>query len=181
MTTKEIAHTLKLTAQLMELHEENPFKIKSIANAAFKLSKTDLNLEDKSLEYLEQIDGIGKSIAAKINELQTTTSLKELNDMLSKTPPGVVEMLNIKGIGPKKVGQLWRELEIESIGELLYACNENRLITLKGFGSKTQAEVKKQIDFHQSNKGKFHYATVEEFALKLVDELKKNILPTWFP
>jgi DNA polymerase (family X) len=174
MTTEEIAGALKLTAQLMELHEENPFKIKSIANAAFKLDKTDIDLEGKTLEELEKIEGIGKSIAAKINELQTTQNLKELSVMLEKTPLGVIEMLRIKGIGPKKVGQLWRELEIESTGELLYACNENRLVTLKGFGSKTQDAVKKQIEFFQSNAGKFLYASVEEFALELVELLKKK-------
>jgi DNA polymerase (family X) len=174
MTTEEIAFVLKRTAQLMELHEENPFKIKSIANAAFKLNKTDIDLEGKSLQELEKIDGIGKSIAAKIIELQTTGTLKEWAEMVAKTPAGVIDLLDIKGIGPKKVGQLWRELEIESVGELLYACNENRLITLKGFGAKTQAEVKKQIEFHQSNRGKFHYASVEEYANSLVDVLKKK-------
>lgn len=174
MTTKEIAHLLKLTAQLLELHDENPFKIKSIVSAAYKLNKSDVDLEGKSLQEIEQIEGIGKGIAAKIIELQNTSTLKELNDMMAITPAGVIEMLGIKGIGPKKVGQLWRELEIESIGELLYACNENRLISLKGFGAKTQAEVKKQIEFHQSNLGKFHYATVEKFAFDLVDFLKEK-------
>jgi len=174
MTTEEISHALKLTAQLMELHNENPFKIKSIANAAYKLDKTDIDLEGKLLHELEQIEGIGKGIAAKINELQTTENLKELNEMIAITPAGVIEMMGVKGIGPKKVGLLWRELEIESIGELLYACNENRLITLKGFGTKTQAEVKKQIEFHQSNKGKFHYAAVEGFAINLVETLKEK-------
>lgn len=174
MTTEEIAHALKLTAQLMELHEENPFKIKSIANAAYKLDKTDIDLQGKSLEELEKIEGIGKGIATKINELQLTSNLKELTDMVAKTPIGVIEMLRIKGIGPKKVGQLWRELEIESIGELLYACNENRLVTLKGFGAKTQAAVKTQIEFFKSNIGKFHYASVEKFAMDLVEFLKKK-------
>jgi len=174
MTTEEIAHALKLTAQLMELHEENPFKIKSIANAAYKLDKTDIDLQGKSLEELEKIEGIGKGIAAKINELLVTGNLKELTEMVAKTPIGVIEMLRIKGIGPKKVGQLWRELEIESVGELLYACNENRLVTLKGFGAKTQEAVKKQIEFFKSNIGKFHYAAVENFAIDLVNELKKK-------
>jgi DNA polymerase (family 10) len=174
MTTEEIARALKLTAQLMELNEENPFKIKSIANAAYKLNKTDLDLAGKSLAELEQIEGIGKGIAAKIYELQTTDNLKELSAMVDKTPDGVIDMLGVKGIGPKKVGQLWRELEIESIGQLLYACNENRLIKLKGFGAKTQAEVKKQIEFYQSNIGKFHYATVEQFAFDLVSSLKEK-------
>jgi DNA polymerase (family 10) len=174
MSTEEIAHALKLTAQLMELHEENPFKIKSIANAAYRLDKTDIDLQGKSLPELEKIEGIGKGIAAKINELLTTGNLKELTEMAEKTPVGVIDMLKIKGIGPKKVGQLWRELEIESVGELLYACNENRLITLKGFGAKTQGAVKKQIEFFQSNIGKFHYASVEKFAFDLVDALKKK-------
>lgn len=158
----------------MELHEENPFKVKSIANAAFKLDKTDIVLEGLTVQELEKIDGIGKSIAAKINELQTTGTLPELTLMLGKTPEGIIDMLGIKGIGPKKVGQLWRELQIESVGELLYACNENRLLTLKGFGSKTQEQVKKQIEFHQSNKGKFHFASLEEFANALVETLKKK-------
>jgi len=174
MTTEEIAKALKVTAQLMELHEENPFKIKSIANAAYKLDKTDLDLENKSLPELEKIEGVGKGIAAKIHELQTTGNLKELQAMLDITPAGVIEMLAIKGIGPKKVRQLWKELEIESVGELLYACNENRLITLKGFGAKTQAEVKKQIEFFQNNIGKFHYASLEKYAFDLVEFLKKE-------
>lgn len=174
MNTEEIAQALRLTAQLMELHEENPFKIKSIANAAYKLDKTDMDLAGKSLQELETIEGIGKSIAAKINELQTTNALKELTDMTERTPVGVIEMLGIKGIGPKKVGQLWRELEIESTGELLYACNENRLVTLKGFGAKTQEQVKKQIEFFQSNIGKFHYASVEKLGMEIVDALKEK-------
>ena len=172
MTTEKIADALKLTAQLMELHAQNPFKIKSIANAAFKLDKTDIAIEGLTMQELEKIEGIGKGIATKITELLTTGNLKELTDLLAITPAGVVEMLYIKGIGTKKVSSLWRELQIESIGELLYACNENRLITLKGFGAKTQDQIKNQIAFHQSSKGRFHYAAVEKFAIDLVNALK---------
>ncbi|CAN5919213.1 DNA polymerase/3'-5' exonuclease PolX [soil metagenome] len=174
MNTSTIADSLKLTAQLQELHGVNPFKIKALANAAYRLDKTDINLEGKSPEELSTIEGIGKGIAAKIYELQTTGKLKELEDVLAITPVGVIEMLRIKGIGPKKVGQLWRELEVESPGELLYACTENRLIDLKGFGEKTQAAVKKFIEFSMENKGKFHYASCEETALRLVAFLKKQ-------
>lgn len=174
MTTEEIARALKLTAQLMELHGENPFKVKSLSNAAFKLDKTNVDLENKSLEELEKIEGIGKGIAQKINELQTTGSTKELTDMLAKTPVGVIEMMGVKGIGPKKVAQLWKELEIESMGELLYACKENRLVTLKGFGEKTQDLVKKAIEFKMSSAGKYLYASVEQYAFDLVKELKKK-------
>ena len=174
MTTEEIADALKLTAQLQEMHGVNPFKVKALANAAYRLNKTDLDLQGKSLEELEKIEGIGKGIAAKIFDLQTTGSTAELTEMLAKTPAGVVEMLGIKGIGPKKVAQLWKELEVESPGELLYACNENRLIALKGFGEKTQAAVKKFIEFSMESKGKFHYAACEELANNLVEFLKKQ-------
>ncbi|HEV7229916.1 MAG TPA: helix-hairpin-helix domain-containing protein [Bacteroidia bacterium] len=174
METEVIARTLKLTAQLMELHNENPFKVKSLSNAAFKLDKTDVSLVGKSAQELEAIEGIGKSIAGKILELQLTGTLKELDALLMQTPKGVIEMLGIKGIGPKKVAQLWKELEVESPGELLYACNENRLTELKGFGAKTQEAVRKAIEFNMANKGLFHYASLESFAIRLVEELKKK-------
>ena len=172
MNTEKIAAKLKLTGQLQELHGQNPFKVKALINAAYRLDKTDINLEGKNIEELAALEGIGKGIASKIYELQTTGKLEELEDALSITPIGVIEMLRIKGIGPKKVGQLWKELEVESPGELLYACNENRLVTLKGFGEKTQAAVKKYIEFSMESKGKFHYASCEATALALVEYLK---------
>lgn len=175
MTTEEIARAIKLTAQLMELHNENPFKVKSLGNAAYRLDKTGIDLSGKSLEELEKIEGIGKGIAHKIIELNTTGVTAELKALLDKTPAGVIEMLAIKGIGPKKVAQLWKELGIESPGELLYACQENRLVTLKGFGEKTQDQVRKAIEFSKLSAGKFHYASVEQFALQLVEQLKKQL------
>jgi DNA polymerase (family X) len=174
MDTAEIAQALKMTAQLMELHNENPFKVKSLSNAAFKLDKTNIDLTGKSLEDLSQIEGIGKSIAQKIIELQSTGTLKELEELVSKTPVGVIGMMRVKGIGPKKVAQLWKELGIESIGELLYACQENRLVSLKGFGAKTQEQVKKAIEFSMANSGKLLYATVEAFANKLLETVKRQ-------
>ncbi len=174
MTTDQITDALSLSAKLMELHGENPFKVKALSNAAYRLDKSGIELEGKSKEEIEKIEGIGKGIAAKIEELQQTGSTKELVSLLDKTPVGVVEMLGIKGIGPKKVAQLWKELEVESPGELLYACKENRLVELKGFGEKTQNAVMKAIEFSMANKGKFHYATAEPWAQSLVEFVKKQ-------
>ncbi len=175
MDTYEIAKKLKLTSQLMELHNENPFKVKALANSAFKLDKTGINLEGLSLAEIEKIEGIGKSTAQKIVEIQQTGVTKELAALIEKTPVGVIDMMSIKGIGPKKVAQLWKELEVESVGELLYACHENRLVDLKGFGTKTQDAVKKAIEFKMANAGKFHYASVEEIANKLAEEIKAEL------
>ncbi|SFH25276.1 DNA polymerase/3'-5' exonuclease PolX [Pedobacter insulae] len=161
MDNKTIARTFRLLAQLMELHEENPFKIKSIANASFKLDKLPFKLVGKTAEEIAQVDGIGKSISAKVVELLDTGSIKELTDLLALTPQGIVEMLGIKGIGPKKIFVIWHELKIDTVGELYYACNENRLIEAKGFGLKTQEEIKKVIEFKMAANGRFLYAHVE--------------------
>jgi DNA polymerase (family 10) len=172
MENKAISRTLRLLSQLMELHEVNPFKIRSIANAAFKVDKLPYPAAGKSFEQLEKIDGIGKSIATKIIELLETGTMVELQELLAATPPGVVDIMGIKGIGAKKVAVIWHELGIENTGELYYACNENRLIEAKGFGLKTQEEIRKAIEFRMASNGKFLYAQVEKEANLLLEEIK---------
>jgi len=172
MENKPIARTLRLLSQLMELHDENPFKIKSIANAAFKVDKLPFPIAGKSLAEMEKIDGIGKSTAAKIHELLEKGTMTDLVDLLAATPEGIVEMLGIKGIGPKKIGVIWHDLDIENIGELLYACNENRLIEAKGFGLKTQEEIRKVLEFRMASNGSFLYAQVEPEAEELINQIK---------
>ncbi|MEO6302455.1 MAG: helix-hairpin-helix domain-containing protein [Bacteroidia bacterium] len=169
MNSDQITEALDITAKLMELHNENPFKIKSIAAAAYRLDKLRYDFEGKTQEEISAIEGIGKSIASKINEFLTTGTTKELTELLGKTPAGVVEMLGVKGLGPKKVRQLWLDLNLESVGELLYACNENRLTSLKGFGEKTQAAIKLSIEFKLSNNNKFHFASLEKPVNNLVE------------
>jgi DNA polymerase (family 10) len=171
MENKAIARTLRLLSQLMELHDQNPFKIKSVANAAFKVDKLPYAIKNKSLEEIAQIDGLGKSISAKVWELLQTGTITELQDILKETPEGIVEMLGIKGIGPKKIMIIWKDLAIENIGELYYACNENRLIEAKGFGLKTQEEIKKVIEFQMAAHGKFLYAQAEPLVNKLYEDL----------
>ncbi|WP_432714409.1 helix-hairpin-helix domain-containing protein [Pedobacter sp.] len=171
MENKTIARTFRLLSQLMELHQVNSFKIKSVANAAFKIDKLPFAIKDKSLQEIEQIDGLGKSMSAKVWELLTVGTIADLQQILLDTPEGVVEMLGIKGIGPKKIVVIWKDLGIENVGELYYACNENRLIEAKGFGLKTQEEIKKVIEFKMAAAGKFLYAQAEH----LVNELHADI------
>ncbi len=170
MTNSDIADLIKLYADLYELHGGNPFKIKSFQAASFRIDKLPITLFGKSLEELEKVDGIGKSIAEKIVEINTTETFKELDDLLDKTPEGVLQMMKIKGIGPKKVAHLWKEIGIENIGELLYACHENRVAQAKGFGLKTQQNIIKQIEFMFASANKFHYAKLENTATNLIEE-----------
>ncbi len=178
ITNKEIVKSLKLMGQLMELHEENPFKVKSISNAAYKLGKYAENLADKSTAELSAIEGVGKSVASKIEELIKTGKIEELETLCSQTPEGVIDMLSIKGLGPKKIQIIWKTLEIETVGELYYACIENRLVEAKGFGLKTQEEVKKLIEFNFSNKGSIllsNAMAIDEELNKLLSEIDHHI------
>ena len=177
MTNKEISRALRMLSSLMELHDENPFKIKSITNASFQVDRAASPIAEMTEAEILAIPGIGKSMATKIYTLLTTGMDPEMDEMLEKTPSGIVEILQIKGIGPKKVRTLWKELEIESTGELLYACNENRLVELKGFGAKTQESIRQSLEFSLLNSGKLHYAEAEAATIetiKLLSELIKE-------
>jgi len=176
MTNKEIANKFNLLGKLMELHGENAFKVRSYYSAYQALRRLDTPLADMEEGEWGMVQGVGKAIQGKIGELLTNGELNTLNRYVEMTPPGVIEIFAIKGLGPKKVGTIWKEMEIESPGELLYACNENRLIELKGFGEKTQADIIKQINFHLSTKGQFLYPTVESVA-KEIEDLINEIEP----
>lgn len=171
MENYEIAEVLTLTAKLMELHGENAFKARSFQNAAFKIDRLQELLRDKSQAELAGVDGIGSSLSKKIYDLIHKGKLEDLEDLLNRTPQGVLDIMRIKGLGPKKVGVLWKELGVESPGELLYACNENRLLDLKGFGAKTQQQIINAIEFKNSQAGKFHYPDAEAVS---------TILREWF-
>ncbi len=175
MTNSDIADLFKLYADLSELHGANPFKTKQFTNAFFRIDKMLTALENLTIPELEKIEGIGKGIAAKIDEINRTESFAELNEIIANTPEGVLKMMKIKGIGPKKIAIIWKELEIEEIGELLYACKENRLAQAKGFGLKTQQNVINQIEFMYASANKFHYSKVENIALQLGEILKHFI------
>lgn len=172
LNNKQIAGKFDLLAKLLELHDENPFKIKSYANAYLSLRKLEGDLSIMPKVELAAIKGVGTAIAEKIIELATTGSMKALEEIQSKTPVGIQEMLSIKGLGPKKVKQIWKEMDILSVGELLYACNENRLVAYSGFGLKIQADIKEKLEYFQASQGKYLYAHVHQLAEKCLAELQ---------
>ncbi len=173
MTNKEIANAFKYLADLMELHQENPFKIKSYRNAYLLIRKWPEPLAEKDQGELEKLKGIGKAISSKIVELNETGTLRTIQKYEEMTPEGVREILKVPGIGPKKVRVLWKDLGAESVGELLYACNENRLVELKGFGLKTQEDLKKKLAYYEKSKGSYLYAGIEEEAHRLLNQLRQ--------
>lgn len=158
----------------MELHGENDFKIKSYNNAIFNLEREKGDLSAMTAAELAKINGVGKSIAAAIDEINQTGSFAALDKYLQETPPGVIELLSLKGIGAKKIRQLWKDLEIESSEDLLQAIDEGKLAKLKGFGEKTQNNLKEAILFKQKHSGKLLYAEAEPFVNALKESIKQQ-------
>lgn len=178
MDNNSIADNFSLLSKLMDIHGENSFKAKSFASAAFTIEKLPAQLKDTPRDEIFRIKGIGDSTGKSILEMLDTSSFSLLTNYLNITPPGILEIMKIKGLGPKKIATIWKELEIESMGELLYACNENRLLLLKGFGEKTQENVRQNIEFYLSNRNRFLFAEVETIAADLEKQLQELLAPT---
>ncbi len=173
MENYTIAENFSLLSKLMDVHGENSFKSKTFAIAAFTIDKLPLQLKDMPQHEIVLQRGIGESVAKKINQLLETSQLDDLIALLEKTPPTILEMLKLKGLGPKKINLIWKEMGIESLGELLYACHENRLLLFKGFGEKTQKNIQEAIELYQSNKGRFLFAEVDAVFLLINSYLEK--------
>jgi DNA polymerase (family 10) len=173
MTNKEVANYFSLLAKLSDIHNENSFKSKAYSVAAFQIDKLSFDVENYPKEKLASVFGIGDSNAKKIIEILETGMLSALDELMAKTPQGIQELMSIKGIGPKKIATIWHELGIESPGELLYACEENRLTAYKGFGEKTQQTIKGALEFYLSNQQRYLYASIEPIAFVIEKKLQQ--------
>src|SRR5690606_38900258 len=166
-----------LIIQLMELHDENPFKIRSYQAAVNTIDRAGVDLEGMDLEDLQEIKGIGKNIAEVIYAIEKTQTHPFLNDLLQRTPQGLLEVLQIKGLGPKKIKVLWKELNVTSIHELTEACQSGKVALLKGFGEKTQQGIMQAMEYVAANTGKWLYAEIEEQVKTLLQELEQKFGP----
>ena len=149
----------------MELKGENPFKVKAYSNAARSIEILEEDLEKIIREgRLREIKGVGEALALHITELVKTGKLGLYEELKSSVPPGHLEMLKIPGLGPKKIKALDDALDIKTVGELEYACLENRLIELQGFGLKTQEKILQGIQQIKKYQGRYLYGEVIQTA-----------------
>lgn len=169
---KTLLKKLKLSIQLMELHDENTFKIRSYQSALIALERGDQDIMTLSESDLAKINGVGKSILEAIRQLKVTDSFALLDELIGKTPEGILEVLQIKGLGPKKVKILWEELGITSTHELMEACQSGKVAKIKGFGEKTQNTIIANLEFTASNAGKWLYADIEPTIDALAEKLR---------
>lgn len=171
MTNGQIADQFSLLSKLMDIHGEDAFRAKNYSIAAYHIDKLPKQASEMDESELFAMKGIGKSTGSKIIELLKTGKLEALEEIVAKTPVGVLDMMQIKGLGPKKIAIIWKEMGIENVGELEYACNENRLASFKGFGAKTQQSILQNIEFIRSNQNFRLWAEVEEISKMLVTQL----------
>lgn len=168
---EQLITLLEQTATLLELNNENPFKVSAFANAARALEKSALSAVDivAAVENgsLSSVQGIGKGLQETIAEYVQTGSITLYEDLKTQVPDGVLAMTTLRGLGAKKVRTLWRELGLTSIEELSTACLNDRIATLKGFGAKTQANILESIAQWKTAQIFFHL----HIALRDADEL----------
>ncbi len=173
MDKHEISIILKDIGTLLEIKGESFFKSKAYYDAARNIELIDGDLEAiVNSGELKEIRGFGDALTQKITELLKKGRLEYYEKLKESIPAGLMEMLKIPGLGAKKIKVIYEKLNIETIGELKYACLENRLAKLSGFGEKTQAKILEGIENLGKYAGKYHF----HFAARLAEELKKSFL-----
>lgn len=172
MENKQIIKILKNTAKLMELHGENDFKVRSYQSAVNSLERHHKSLALMDIDELQKIEGVGKSLAQSIYQINEQGSFELFDDLSDKTPEGILEMMQLSGFGPKKIKLIWEKLDIDKLEDLLIACKENKIAALKGFGDKTQVKLQEAVEFKLSWRGYIHYREALQLAESIIDELK---------
>lgn len=151
--TSESIALLEEIRELMNMKGENPFKVRAFEKAAKTLVGHDDLVERAQAGTLTELPGIGKGISEVLTEFLQHGKSTALEELKKDMPAGLPEIASVPGVGPKKAMAIIEELGITTIGELEYACRENRLVHLKGFGEKLQAKILDAIQFMKQNEG----------------------------
>jgi DNA polymerase (family 10) len=175
MDKNKIAEILVEIGMLLELKGENPFKTRAYGNAARAIENLAEPLEKLITEdRLTEVKGIGDAIGKKITELVQTGKLKYYEELKASIPPGLAEMLEISGVGPKKVKTLHDKLGIETIAELEAACKSGKVAELDGFGEKTAQNILEGIELRRTYASKHLLSDALLAAEPLLEGLRNH-------
>jgi DNA polymerase (family 10) len=173
MENDQIVDVLELLVKLWDLHNSNEFKSKNLAFAARGLDKYPGLIHSLSEQELLMIPGVGKVVVQLVQEVAATGTCADLEQIIEQTPAGLLQLLKIKGLGPKKVRTIWQELQITEIDDLLGACEDGRLANLKGFGGSIVESVKLNIQFIKSNSSKLRINKAADLAAEIKTQLSQ--------
>jgi DNA polymerase (family 10) len=169
----QVAAILAEIGTLLELQGENSFRCQAYLNAARAVGQMEEDLGTVVAENrLTDVPGIGATLRDKITQLVTTGSLPFYDNLKEKTPPGLLQMLRIQGLGPKKVKALHDQLGIKDLDQLKAACESGKVAALRGFGSKTQEKILEGIEFLKEMGGRVRLDQALPTALALLDGLR---------
>ena len=175
LSKEQIVEVLETIATLLELQEENPFKIRAYTNAARSIETWGGNLRELAEEdRLEEIPGVGKAIAGKIAELTLSGSSKYFDELRAQFPPTILELFSLPGLGAKKIKALYEKLQISSIADLAKACAAGRVAELPGFGKTTQEKLCRTIENRARNVGSYQLGEVAADAEQLRADLRQH-------
>ena len=175
MDKEQVAEILVEIGTLLELKGENPFKTRAYANAARTIEGLSEPLAKIVAENrLGEIKGVGEALTKKITELVTTGKLKYYDELKASIPPGLIEMLEIPGLGPKKIQALNQKLGVDSVEKLEAACQSGKVAELDGFGEKTQANILEGIERRRTYASKHLLSDALSAAELLLDGLREH-------
>jgi DNA polymerase (family X) len=165
---------LEEIALLMSLKGENPFKVRAFENGARVISSLDDLEERLGSGRLGTVAGLGKGLVEVVTELQATGRSTLAESLRAEIPPSLPELLRVPGLGPKKATALWKSLGVTSLGELEYAITENRLVSLEGFGLKTQEKFSSGLAFVKSSSGQWRLPAATARADRALEILRSS-------
>ena len=169
----QVVKTLHFMADLLDLESDNPFRSRSFRSGARALEglEGDLSKLVKAGE-LTSVKGVGESIAGIIADLVTTGETARLEELHAAVPAGVRAMLDVPGLGPKKIRVIWKDMGLDDLDALTEACSEGRLASFKGFGPRTEEKILQGIDYIRSVSGMFLRAECEQVVAELLEYMK---------
>lgn len=175
MDKDKVAEILVEIGTLLELKGENPFKTRAYSNAARTIESLSEPLATLVAEKrLGEIKGIGEALEQKITELVETGHLKYYEDLKASVPPGLVEMLQISGLGPKKIQALQKHLGVDTIEKLEAACKAGKVAQLEGFGEKTQTNILEGIERKRAYASKHLLSDALAASEPLLENLRRH-------
>jgi DNA polymerase (family X) len=174
MENLAIARVLAEIGDLLELKNENPFKIRAYRNASETIAHHPERVAALAPASLVTLPGIGKDLAAKIAELIASGTMKYHQDLLEEFPPTILDLLNLQGVGPKTVAMLYQQLSIRSLEDLEAAAREGRIRPLKGMGAKKEALILRAIEERSNVAGRRLLAEAYDTAASLVRWLRER-------
>ena len=174
MDKSEVAAILEEIAVLLELQGENPFRANAYSRAGRTIAQLESSIKDiVEAGTLDQIPGVGETLRDKITTLVTTGKLPFYEDLKAKTPPGLLQMLRLPGMGPKKIKLLYDQLGIDDLTKLKAGCENGTVAKLKGFGEKTQKNILEGLVFLDQMGERVRLDQAMTIAEAIIAELKK--------